>query len=205
MRRSRTTLGALLLLKEMTNHFMQFENHLSMSHRFLVCCNEGNSSSRILNNSVPHLLGRCRLLQGVWLRSKNHPLTYSPDTVFYFIISTSELVFNIILQIRLSLYPSPFIFSLLSSVSLDLILFNLHLSQDCEAYFSLNGLHCCLIAPGIKNKPDGGGNCPIRYKSVFLIGGQATPEAFQLGLLLWCQEHVHKTRTHLQLHASSRV
>lgn len=36
-----------------------------------------------------------------------------------------------------------------------------------RAYFCLNGLHCYLIVRGIKNKPDGAGNCPIRYKSVF--------------------------------------
>lgn len=83
-------------------------------------------------------VGSVLLASGLWfaLRPRSWGIVdvlncISPDS-FYFIITASELVFNIILQIRLSLYPSSFIFSLLSSVSLDLILFKLHLSQDCE-------------------------------------------------------------------------
>ena len=55
------------------------------------------------------------------------------DAVIWIIITSLKLEFSFILKIRLPLYPSSLIFSVMGSIVLVLILFNLCSSWDCES------------------------------------------------------------------------
>lgn len=76
-----------------------------------------------------------------------------------------------------------------------------------EAYSSFSRLSCYLIVPGIKNKPDGTGNYPVRYESVFLVGAKPLLGPFSkaccygAGSMCGRQEHnfIHMLVQHAKL------